>query len=225
MSVIIARQDLSLLATISSRLHSPLYVEAYRIPADSKYIALAYTADRKLKSAYHETVKRKYSNVVLNVACETADDFSYLVALKSRCALLEILEKYGVILLLPYVLYRGKLLFNALVREDLSGAFVRELTEYYGKRFVHVKRVRTSELMRRLYADISKVDRLLGRLTERELEVLRTAMNHGYFDIPRKVTLKELGDIMNLSKVTVEAHLRKVIRKVITGLMGHEQRP
>ena len=197
-------------------------MEVYKLPAESRYVVIAYTADRKLQSSFKKNVHRRYEDKIISVSCETTPEASYLVALKSKCEFLEILEKYNVILLVPYMFHRGRRVFNALASRDVLDSFIYELADYYGKRYITARKMRSIDLARRLYSNISKVEGLLGKLTEKELMVLRKAMSMGYFEIPRKITLEELGKKLDLSKVTVETHLRKVIRKILTGVLSAE---
>ena len=56
----------------------------------------------------------------------------------------------------------------------------------------------------------------LGRLTEREREVLETALERGYYETPRTTTLEALGEVLNVSDVAVSKTLRRVERKTLT---------
>jgi predicted DNA binding protein len=54
------------------------------------------------------------------------------------------------------------------------------------------------------------------RLTEREREVLETALERGYYETPRTTTLDALGEILDVSDVAVSKTLRRVERKILT---------
>ena len=53
------------------------------------------------------------------------------------------------------------------------------------------------------------------RLTEREREVLETALERGYYETPRTTTLDALGEILDVSDVAVSKTLRRVERKIL----------
>jgi|GEM_PF-609994 len=55
----------------------------------------------------------------------------------------------------------------------------------------------------------------LSKLSKRQREVLLLAYKSGYFDNPRKVTLRDLADMLGLSVSTVKEHLRKAQRKIL----------
>jgi len=63
-------------------------------------------------------------------------------------------------------------------------------------------------------------DSPLSKLTGKQLETLLLAYKSGYFDNPRKVTLRELAEMLNLSPSTVKEHLRKAQRKIFEELIG-----
>lgn len=54
-----------------------------------------------------------------------------------------------------------------------------------------------------------------GQLTDRQKEILRTALAAGYYDIPRRATQRDLAAELGLSRGTVGDHLRRVEAKII----------
>ncbi len=58
----------------------------------------------------------------------------------------------------------------------------------------------------------------LPELTRRQRSVLLAAIDAGYYDLPRDVTTAELAAEMNLARRTVEEHLRRAEKKVVTGV-------
>lgn len=63
-----------------------------------------------------------------------------------------------------------------------------------------------------------------GPLTERQREVLQTAVREGYFEVPRDCTLAELADEMGIDESTASGVLRRgearVVKQFLTGLGG-----
>ncbi|WP_258084886.1 helix-turn-helix domain-containing protein [Thermococcus thermotolerans] len=55
----------------------------------------------------------------------------------------------------------------------------------------------------------------IAKLIKRQAEVLLLAYKSGYFDEPRKVTLRELAEMLNLSPSTVKEHLRKGLKRLL----------
>ncbi|QLD86969.1 helix-turn-helix domain-containing protein [Natronomonas halophila] len=60
---------------------------------------------------------------------------------------------------------------------------------------------------------------LLSPLTERQLEVFETAVEEGYYDVPRRATHKDIADNLGCAPSTVDEHLRKAESRVVSGLI------
>ncbi len=52
-------------------------------------------------------------------------------------------------------------------------------------------------------------------LTDSQFKAVEIAIKKGYYDYPRKIELKKLAEIMNLSYSTYQAHLRKAEKKLL----------
>jgi predicted DNA binding protein len=52
-------------------------------------------------------------------------------------------------------------------------------------------------------------------LTDRQLDVVVTALEEGYYDWPRSVATRELTDMLDISRATLQEHLRKAERKLL----------
>lgn len=75
----------------------------------------------------------------------------------------------------------------------------------------------------RLAASVSD---LVGGLTDRQLAALLTAVEHGYYDTPRRVETDALAEAMGVSPSTFKEHVRKaeayVLGRVARTLRAHE---
>ena len=60
---------------------------------------------------------------------------------------------------------------------------------------------------------------LLSPLTDRQLEVFETAVEQGYYDVPRRATHKDIADNLGCAPSTVDEHLRKAESRVVSGLV------
>ncbi len=63
-------------------------------------------------------------------------------------------------------------------------------------------------------------DQLYLNLTERQKEIIFYAVQHGYYDIPRKIDSRELADRFNVSKSVLWEHIRKIERYVFKSIFG-----
>ncbi|ASJ01069.1 helix-turn-helix domain-containing protein [Thermococcus gorgonarius] len=86
--------------------------------------------------------------------------------------------------------------------EGLLGDVISAVKEVYGARVVSVE-------------DYTPGENPLLKLTGRQFEVLLLAYKSGYFDSPRRVTLRELSQMLGLSPSTVKEHLRKGLKRVL----------
>jgi predicted DNA binding protein len=66
--------------------------------------------------------------------------------------------------------------------------------------------------------DVSQV------LTERQAEVLFTAIEHGYYQSPRQCTLTEVAEILDIAKSTCSGTLQRAEEAVIEYFCVHQQR-
>ena len=81
-----------------------------------------------------------------------------------------------------------------------------------------IKKVYSGELMS--IAKYFPEKSILSKLTRKQLETLLLAYKSGYFDSPRRGTLRELAEMLNLSPSTVKEHLRKAQRKILEEIIG-----
>lgn len=56
---------------------------------------------------------------------------------------------------------------------------------------------------------------LFGRLTSLQYSALRDALNHGYYDIPRRVPVRKISESRGVPRSTFEEHLHKAENKVM----------
>ncbi|EMA31543.1 Bacterio-opsin activator HTH domain-containing protein [Halobiforma lacisalsi AJ5] len=63
---------------------------------------------------------------------------------------------------------------------------------------------------------LAPVDQLFEDLTERQLAALRLALESGYYEQPRKTSLRELAERTSVARSTYEEHLRKAENKLLT---------
>jgi predicted DNA binding protein len=64
-----------------------------------------------------------------------------------------------------------------------------------------------------------EADKLYGTLTDRQREVLETAVEEGYYEVPRRATHEDIAEEVGLSAGTVGEHLRKVEGRVLSSLV------
>jgi predicted DNA binding protein len=61
--------------------------------------------------------------------------------------------------------------------------------------------------------------REFGALTERQREVLQTAVEKGYYDVPRQATYEDIATDLDCSAGAVGQHLRRIESELLTGVV------
>jgi hypothetical protein len=64
---------------------------------------------------------------------------------------------------------------------------------------------------------LAPVDSLFDDLTDRQLAALRLALDAGYYEQPRRTSVRDLADRTAVSRSTFEEHLRKAENKLVSG--------
>jgi hypothetical protein len=59
-------------------------------------------------------------------------------------------------------------------------------------------------------------------LTERQMEVVRTAHSMGYYEVPRRSSTAEIADAVGLDGSTVSEHLQRAERNIVEDLLGRD---
>lgn len=63
---------------------------------------------------------------------------------------------------------------------------------------------------------LTPVDRLFEDITDRQLAALQLALESGYYEQPRKTSLRELAGQTVIARSTYEEHLRTAENKLLT---------
>lgn len=66
--------------------------------------------------------------------------------------------------------------------------------------------------------------RVTGALTDRQFEVLQTALDLGYFEVPREASLAELAAELGCAKSTVSVTLRKAQATIVSRVANRDRR-
>jgi predicted DNA binding protein len=63
---------------------------------------------------------------------------------------------------------------------------------------------------------LAPVDQLFEHVTDRQMSALQLALESGYYEQPRKTSLRDLADRTAVARSTYEEHLRKAENKLLT---------
>jgi len=133
----------------------------------------------------------------------------------------EAIQSYGCSILFPALFSDGREFYRVLAptRERLKQLLER-LVEFGGANLEALTDVGPEALQ--IQVDLGEV---AGQLTKRQLAVLSTAVEAGYYESPRRTSTDRLASSFGLARTTFEEHLRKaeakVLRSVMTVLGSH----
>lgn len=118
----------------------------------------------------------------------------------------------------PTELTDGRECFGLLLsdRDELARAV--GLLEEFGP--VSIDRV-SSDFSRQVLPSAAGWQELLDTVSSRQREVLNTALELGYYEIPRDVTLDELAEACDITKTTASKHLRKAEGRLMEFLVTY----
>lgn len=97
-----------------------------------------------------------------------------------------------------------------------SDANVRGFAEQFQARYPETTLVASREAERSVQTRQAVQATLDERLTDRQAEVLRTALFSGYFESPRESSGRDVAATLDIAQPTFNHHLRAALRKVLT---------
>jgi DNA-binding CsgD family transcriptional regulator len=184
-------------------------VHALRLLADGSSVLLyEYTGDRAVAEAL--AAEQLDSEVGWQVTELSGRQLMYANTTPSAMttAILGVLDEWKVVVDWPIRIVNGSNIVLTLVGDDaeLQGAIDA------APEGVRVRVERTGEYR-------PGPDRLLARLTPRERETLRAAVELGYYENPREATYEEVADVVDCAAGTVGHHLRNAETKLLGQLI------
>lgn len=135
--------------------------------------------------------------------------YIYVEAGEPAGTLMYVVEKYALIIDTPLTYTEsGDILATVVGTQEMIQRAFRELPQR-----IDIRVEQTGE-----YAPDS--DHLFSGLTDRQREVLETAVKHGYYQIPRQATHADIAERLECAPSTVDEHLRKAEAHLFSTLFG-----
>ncbi|MFD1585457.1 helix-turn-helix domain-containing protein [Halorientalis brevis] len=123
--------------------------------------------------------------------------------------------------LIPVLLETDAIVLEASMRDD-EWTFRLRFREYEALS-TFSRRCREKDIriqLQQLYSPSKATDVPQCDLTPEQREVLQTAMEHGYFEVPRAVTLDELGDLLDISDSAASQRLRRGLATLLEATLS-----
>jgi len=136
--------------------------------------------------------------------------FSYIhfEEVQPAVGLLELLDEYRLVLDLPlHFTDEGNLRVTVIGADDDIQEALLNVPESVDAEAMEMGEYRPDD------------GRALGRLTERQREVLEAAVELGYYEVPRQATYEEIAEVCNCTVGTVGEHLNRIESRLIAGLV------
>jgi len=137
--------------------------------------------------------------------------YTYFIKVKPAQAIHEgpDLEAVGGYLSLPYEVRDGKIKITFLGSAKQVKAFLK-MVEAVGAHY------RVVSLTDARFPPHS----LISHLTEKQQRALITAYTFGYYDVPKKISLVQLAEKLDLARSTLDMHLRRAERRLLNHIMN-----
>ncbi len=116
----------------------------------------------------------------------------------------KLLDKHDLIIDPPIILDKNRLLTSIITESKNIDQFVNSLTNFYKGRL---------EILSISHIPLN-YENLFLKLTDRQKEIVYYAVQHGYFEIPRKIKSEKIADHFQITQSALYDHLRKIERTI-----------
>ena len=81
--------------------------------------------------------------------------------------------------------------------------------------YKNLSKEETKDLKQKKIRNLVQKDKQPDNLSDKQKRALEIAINNGYYNVPRRVTIAKLVKIMGISFSTYQVHIRKQEEKII----------
>jgi predicted DNA binding protein len=214
----------SFFGRLSELSRSRIVIYTYKIVDPSYYYVLALSSDSRIGEHVDNIIRRDHilrRSKIVRIEYLSLNDTYVIHGLKSICEFYKLVEESGVSLLIPYTFHNGVRSYSVVGSYERLNKYLEAIKKYYGDNIVDWiwnDRLEASELAYYTLRN-SVLSILMDKLTEQELKVLKTAYYRGYFNYPKDRRQADIGEELNISKVTISIHIRKALRKILSELL------
>ncbi|GAY25121.1 hypothetical protein ATG_03240 [Desulfurococcaceae archaeon AG1] len=212
----------SFFGMVSELSDSRIIISTYRVLGSDDYYVLALSSEKDVGVYIDDIVKReKYvrRSKIKRLRYHYIDDILVIYGVKSKCEFLGLIEDSGVVLLTPYIFYKGAREYLVLARRNMLHRYLDNVEKYYGIGHVEWRELSDPEDLVKSILGGSILSIIADRLTEQEVRVLKTAYEGGYFNYPKNSRQTDIGSMLDRSKVTISIHIRKALRKIVSDVI------
>lgn len=218
MYVEIRKSSRSFFGKLSEHGRTRINLEVIKVSDSPIYLVFGYLPSNDLSNKdfkeYRYLLKGS-ANHIKKLRWWSDGRMTYILAYKTRCDFMRVAEESKVSVLSPYVFDKGIRKYVVVGRRENLGKHIEYLIRLYGSEHVYYKSISRPEHLCPVLVGRAVPSIIIDKLTISELSVLKSAYDAGFFECPRKTNLNDLSESLGLSKVTVDIHIRKAVKKIV----------
>lgn len=155
--------------------------------------------------SYSKFVHDSRSDVMIEEVAKKGTKYRELILTRSYDkSILEIFKEYNVMALNTRI-YRGKEEYNIMLRNEDKGSLIDELSQ-------------VAKVLEFNIEPKNDIYRPSESLSIRQLNIMKYALDNGYFDTPRNIDLGRLSTIFGMTKTSTSYNLKKAVKETLKGV-------
>lgn len=131
----------------------------------------------------------------------------------------EVIERCNCVEIQPTTYREGSEWYRVIAFSDVDVRALYEILSGFAKVTTASQEVHPDSSIKKSVMIASSS--ILGKLTKKQQDALRTALALGYFDIPPRTSTQSMADHYTVARTTFEEHLRKAEEKVLKSLLPY----
>ncbi|MEM1678332.1 MAG: helix-turn-helix domain-containing protein [Ignisphaera sp.] len=214
----VSRPKNSFFSKLSELASVKILLETIYLPGISRYLVIAYSYNRDIGRYIPLLIRdSKYlvKGKIRKIKYFECGGLFIIVAVKSQCEFLKITENSNVSVLYPYIIDKGFRTFTVFGEKKDLDLYTDEIIRYYGEENVEYRSINSIEKLVHTLMKKSLLNLVTEKLTDMELNVIMLAYRNGYFNYPKGSSQEAIGTLLGLSKITVNIHMRKALKKIV----------
>jgi predicted DNA binding protein/tetratricopeptide (TPR) repeat protein len=129
---------------------------------------------------------------------------------------IRVMYRYSCLPIYPYVYHQGWLRINAIALDDYGLPQMFSQLRKMSELKIDSQAKLNLDLMRENF--MIPMSEITSNLTPKQVESLLVAINHGYYQVPRKSRFEDISRAVKIPRTTYEDHVRKAESKVINSV-------
>ncbi|MEO3993543.1 MAG: helix-turn-helix domain-containing protein [Desulfurococcaceae archaeon TW002] len=223
MHVEIRKSSRSFFGKLSEYGRTKINLEVIKVSDSPLYLVFGYLPSNDLSGEdlrKYRYLLTKSTNYIKKLRWWNDGKLTYILAYKTKCDFMRVAEENKVSVLSPYIFDKGIRKYVVVGRKENLIKYIEYLMKLYASEHVYYKPINRPEYLCSVLVSRAVPSVITDKLTMSELNVLKSAYDTGFFECPRKTDLNKLSELLGLSKVTIDIHLRKAVKKIVDEVLN-----